>query len=237
MLSASGAMIGVQVVAAGIHVVARLGGWLAVLDIRVVGWAAAWAGIGLLFGTIPARKAAPAVPHETARRAYRAAPRYQPEARLSRGLFRIAVNPALKVSRAGGLRRALSLNQVFGAGRRSSEHAAAESLKSLDKETILARVRIMSKITSKLQVTLPKALADRLRIRPGDEIDWQEAGDALRVLPRRSRPTRFSSEMQLRLFDEATERQRRRQARKRLVKGARARGWTREELHGRGRAD
>jgi AbrB family looped-hinge helix DNA binding protein len=112
-----------------------------------------------------------------------------------------------------------------------------QSLKSLDKELILAKVRIMSKITSKLQVTLPKALADRLRIRPGDEIDWQEAGDALRVLPRRSQPTRFSSEMRLRLFDEATQRQRRRQARRRLVKEERGRGWTREELHGRGRAD
>jgi AbrB family looped-hinge helix DNA binding protein len=93
----------------------------------------------------------------------------------------------------------------------------------------------MSRITSKLQVTLPKALADRLRIRPGDEIDWQEAGDTLRVLPRRSQPTRISSEIQLRQFDEATRRQSRRQARKRLVKSARGRGWTREELHGRGR--
>jgi hypothetical protein len=43
--------------------------------------------------------------------------------------------------------------------------------------------------------------------------------------------------MRLRLFDEATQRQRRRQARRRPVQGARARGWTREELHGRGRAD
>jgi len=114
---------------------------------------------------------------------------------------------------------------------------AEQDGKTLDKEFILAKVRIMSKITSKLQVTLPKALADRLRIRPGDDIDWQEAGDALRVLPRRSQPTHFSSDMRLRLFDEATQRQRRRQARRRPVQGARARGWTREELHGRGRAD
>jgi AbrB family looped-hinge helix DNA binding protein len=109
--------------------------------------------------------------------------------------------------------------------------------KTLNKEYILAKVRIMSKITSKLQVTLPKALADRLRLRPGDEIDWQEAGDALRILPHRSQPTRFSSEMQLRLFDEATQRQRRRQARRRPGKETRRRGWTREELYWRGRAD
>ncbi|PZP64635.1 MAG: AbrB family transcriptional regulator, partial [Azospira oryzae] len=29
----------------------------------------------------------------------------------------------------------------------------------------------MAKVTSKLQVTLPKALAQRYRIRPGDEIE------------------------------------------------------------------
>jgi len=58
-------------------------------------------------------------------RAYRAAPRYRPEARLSTWLFRIAINLALKKLRAGRLKRALSLNQVFGAGHRSSEPAAA----------------------------------------------------------------------------------------------------------------
>jgi AbrB family looped-hinge helix DNA binding protein len=94
----------------------------------------------------------------------------------------------------------------------------------------------MSRITSNLQVTLPKALADRLRIRPGDEIDWQEAGDTLRVLPRGSRPTGLSSEMRLRLFDEATRRQRCRQTRKRHMKSQRGRGWTPEELYRRGRA-
>ena len=95
----------------------------------------------------------------------------------------------------------------------------------------------MSKITSKLQVTLPKALADRFRIRPGDEIDWQEAGDAIKVLPRRLQPTRLSTEMRLRLFDEASQRQQRRQALGRPAKKAGGRGWTREELYRRGRAD
>ena len=30
----------------------------------------------------------------------------------------------------------------------------------------------MAKVTSKLQVTLPKALADQYGIEPGDEIGW-----------------------------------------------------------------
>ena len=107
----------------------------------------------------------------------------------------------------------------------------------LDKELILARVRTMSKITSKLQVTLPKALADRFRVRPGDEIEWQEAGDTIRIVPRRSLPVRYSSEMKLHLFDEATRRQLGRQARRHPVKKAGRRGWTREELYGRGRFD
>ena len=95
----------------------------------------------------------------------------------------------------------------------------------------------MSKITSKLQVTLPKVLAKRLRLQPGDEIDWQEAGDILRILPRRSRVTGFSADTCLRRFDEATQRQHDRKARRRPGKAKRGRGWTREELYGRGRAD
>ena len=34
----------------------------------------------------------------------------------------------------------------------------------------------MSKVTSKLQVTLPKTIADRYGIQPGDEIEWSAAG-------------------------------------------------------------
>ncbi|HEY7724128.1 MAG TPA: AbrB/MazE/SpoVT family DNA-binding domain-containing protein [Anaeromyxobacteraceae bacterium] len=46
----------------------------------------------------------------------------------------------------------------------------------------------MARVTSKLQVTVPKALADRYRMRPGDEIEWQAAGDAIRVVPQRRQP-------------------------------------------------
>ena len=31
----------------------------------------------------------------------------------------------------------------------------------------------MSKITNRYQVRIPKALADRLGLRPGDEVEWQ----------------------------------------------------------------
>ncbi len=94
----------------------------------------------------------------------------------------------------------------------------------------------MSRITSKLQVTLPKALADRYRIRPGDEIDWQDAGDTIRILPRRIPQVRVSTEMRLHQFDQATERQCRRQTKHPAKRGG-ARGWTREELYRRGRAN
>ena len=41
----------------------------------------------------------------------------------------------------------------------------------------------MSKVTSKLQVTLPKAIAQAHGIRPGDEIEWASAGETIRVQP------------------------------------------------------
>jgi AbrB family looped-hinge helix DNA binding protein len=95
----------------------------------------------------------------------------------------------------------------------------------------------MSKITSKLQLTLPKALADRFHLRPGDEIDWQEAGDTIRIFPRRIQPRLLSTKTRLILFDEATQRQRRRQARAGRARKVDNRGWTREEIYRRGRFD
>ena len=88
-------------------------------------------------------------------------------------------------------------------------------------------------MTSKLQVTVPKALAERLHIHPGDEIEWEAAGDAIRVVPRRQKP-RGDVPTRLRLFDQATARQRARQKAARPAT-ARSRGWTREDLYQRGR--
>ena len=68
----------------------------------------------------------------------------------------------------------------------------------------------MAKITSKYQVTVPKAIADRYGMRPGDDIDWVEAGDVIRVIPAGNRVAPQDRQSQLRLFDQATERHRRR---------------------------
>jgi bifunctional DNA-binding transcriptional regulator/antitoxin component of YhaV-PrlF toxin-antitoxin module len=93
----------------------------------------------------------------------------------------------------------------------------------------------MAKITSKYQVTVPRAIADRYKIRPGDEIDWVAAGDVIRVIPPGNEAAVDDRESRLRLFDQATERHRRRlPARK--APPPRTRGWTREDLYGRGRA-
>ena len=98
----------------------------------------------------------------------------------------------------------------------------------------------MSKVTSKLQVTLPKAIADQLDIKPGDEINWEISGDVMRVIPagkKRSSQKKDDPSARLRLFDQATRRQRQREtSRDRgLTRTAKAgRGWTREELYTRG---
>src|SRR6202030_1742097 len=49
------------------------------------------------------------------------------------------------------------------------------------KDRILDKVRIMPKVTSKLQLTVPKKIADQYGIRPGDELEWIPAGESIRV--------------------------------------------------------
>jgi AbrB family looped-hinge helix DNA binding protein len=92
----------------------------------------------------------------------------------------------------------------------------------------------MAKVTSKLQVTLPKVLADQFHIAPGDEIIWEAAGDVIRVIPARRMPA-GGINSRLRLFDQATTRQRERERTGVRAGGGESRGWTREELYGRGR--
>ncbi|HUP44321.1 MAG TPA: AbrB/MazE/SpoVT family DNA-binding domain-containing protein [Thermoanaerobaculia bacterium] len=94
----------------------------------------------------------------------------------------------------------------------------------------------MAKVTSKYQVTIPKALADELRIKPGDDIDWETAGDSIRITPaRRSGSREDVVASRIRMFDEATSRQRKRQSAGPTRKRATSRGWTREDLYDRGR--
>lgn len=93
----------------------------------------------------------------------------------------------------------------------------------------------MSKVSSKLQVTVPKAIAERYSIRPGDHIRFEEAGESIRVVSANT-PTPnkdLDTEARLRLFDEATARQQAREAVK-PASSATGRGWTREQLYTRG---
>lgn len=93
----------------------------------------------------------------------------------------------------------------------------------------------MGKVTSKLQVTVPKAIADQYGIRPGDEIEWVAAGDTIRVVPPGHATRAGDRQTRLAVFDAATERQRRRQAGRRKSGAALDRGWRREDLYERGR--
>lgn len=98
----------------------------------------------------------------------------------------------------------------------------------------------MSKVTSKLQLTLPKRLAERYGIKPGDEVEFQAAGESIRIVPASARPaqSKLSVEERLRLFDEATARQREYEKRLKLPsEPPKDRGWTREELYTRGKPD
>ena len=92
----------------------------------------------------------------------------------------------------------------------------------------------MAKVTSKLQVTIPKPIAEAYGLRPGSDIDWQTAADAIRLVPEVRRAV-LDRDARLRLFDLATTRQ---EERNRAWSGAssRRRGWTRAELYERGRA-
>jgi AbrB family looped-hinge helix DNA binding protein len=92
-------------------------------------------------------------------------------------------------------------------------------------------------VTSKLQVTVPKAVADRYGIKPGDELEWVAAGDSVRVIPtkRVTRSADADQRRRLALFDQATVRQQKRDAAANRAP-ARKRGWRREDLYERGGA-
>jgi bifunctional DNA-binding transcriptional regulator/antitoxin component of YhaV-PrlF toxin-antitoxin module len=90
-------------------------------------------------------------------------------------------------------------------------------------------------VTSKLQVTIPKALAELYGIEPGQEIEWLPAGDAIRIVPEQAPGVPAPSvERRLELFRRATERQLARQAGKRPGTAPKDRGWRRDELYRRG---
>jgi AbrB family looped-hinge helix DNA binding protein len=104
----------------------------------------------------------------------------------------------------------------------------------IDKDLVLAKTRSMSKVTSKLQVTIPKAIAERLSIAPGDELEWVAGADSVRLVPAKARKPAPNAAARLKLFDAATERQHQRELQTERVGSAAHRGWSREELYQRG---
>jgi bifunctional DNA-binding transcriptional regulator/antitoxin component of YhaV-PrlF toxin-antitoxin module len=90
----------------------------------------------------------------------------------------------------------------------------------------------MARVTSKLQVTIPKAVAVRYGIEPGADIAFEPAGDVIRVVPRR-RSARGLRE-RVKLFEQMLARRRERKA-GRVFPETEDRGWTREDLYDRGR--
>lgn len=90
----------------------------------------------------------------------------------------------------------------------------------------------MPRLTSKLQVSIPKALADHLGLRPGDEIQWEAAGGGLWATTHRRSPAGLPPQLeQLRAFDEATARHARRAVPDGLA--GTERDWAREDLYTR----
>jgi AbrB family looped-hinge helix DNA binding protein len=100
----------------------------------------------------------------------------------------------------------------------------------------------VAKVTSKLQLTVPKRIADQYGIKPGDELNWIPAGESIRVelVREKSRSGHeLTVEERLALFDANMERVDRLQSaelktlpEKKTGTAAERRGWTREELYG-----
>lgn len=91
----------------------------------------------------------------------------------------------------------------------------------------------MATLTSKYQLSLPKAVAQKAGLSPGDELDCELAGDVIRVRRRQAKTAARSTTDRLTLFDLATERQERRN--RTNSDRATERGWSRDELHERER--
>jgi len=98
----------------------------------------------------------------------------------------------------------------------------------------------MPKVTSKLQLTVPKAIADQYGIRPGDELEWIPAGESIRVklVSKVKSGHKLTTKQRLDLFDANTKWLDELQAeelKEATAKGTRVtrenRGWTREELY------
>ena len=97
----------------------------------------------------------------------------------------------------------------------------------------------MAKVTSKLQLTIPKVVADQYGIRPGDNVELSPSGGFIRMVPPLRRHEEVTTQEKVRLFKQLLERHR--SGRKNQSKAHRAkaqaeagRGWKREDLYTRG---
>jgi len=96
-------------------------------------------------------------------------------------------------------------------------------------------------VTSKLQLTVPKRIADQYGIRPGDELEWIPAGESIRVELVRRKPRaghELTVKERLALFDAnmaRVDKLQEEELKEAKTKGTRVprenRGWTREELY------
>ena len=102
----------------------------------------------------------------------------------------------------------------------------------------------MSTVISKLQVSIPRAVARRYGIGPGSHVFFEPAGEMIRLRPERRERTDASEpidrSVRLRMFDAASERQRERNdgfvraEADAATSRTEGRGWTREALYERG---
>ena len=96
----------------------------------------------------------------------------------------------------------------------------------------------MAKVTKKLQVTIPRDLAEQSRIQPGDDVQWTASADGLHLTSAKMQRTPLTIAARLALFDASTLRQEKPQLQTTMRIADRndpGRGWTREDLYTRGR--
>ncbi len=91
----------------------------------------------------------------------------------------------------------------------------------------------MARVTSKLQVTIPKVVADRYEIVPGADVVFEPAGDVIRVVPKPRAPRDIRE--RVRMFEGLLARQHDRPAEWK-PEAVQDRGWSREDLYDRGRS-
>jgi bifunctional DNA-binding transcriptional regulator/antitoxin component of YhaV-PrlF toxin-antitoxin module len=91
----------------------------------------------------------------------------------------------------------------------------------------------MAKVTSKLQITVPKAVADAHALRTGSEVQFESAVDCIRLVVGKPR-SGLSKDEKLRLLRESGERQKARNARWNGLETPHSRGWKREDVYERG---